>query len=576
MLRTLEVENLSVLQAVAVEFGAGLNVLSGETGAGKSLLLDALQLALGARGGAELVRTGCRSARVSALFVVAADAPCLPALADLGVAPDEGAVLLTRDLGADGRSACRINGRIATQGVLRQVGQCLLAVVGQGDHYRFAAPAGQLAFLDGYGGTDLLAVRAQVATLHAAWSAECRAAAAEGSAEQRLSRREAMRQQLTEIDAVGPRQGEEDALRQRRQVLSHAERLSAGVQRALDVLREGEDATGDRLGALHRELEGLARLDPAVGEAAALIEQASIAVDEACHVLGRYRDGLRFDPAEVQAMEDRWGALQRLKRKYGDSLQAVLDQRAALAADLAALDDAEALAASRAEQTERLAVQLAAAARSLGALRAQAASRLEAEVGNELARLGMAGARFRAVLTSEEDRHGVAQGDQRLACGPGGMERAEFLWSANPGLALAPLARAASGGELSRLLLALHALRAAEVDVPTIVFDEIDAGIGGQAAAAVADRLQRLGEDRQVLCVTHQAVIAAAADQHFAIAKVQEGTGVSTSVRPLRGVERTIEVARMLDGGEGPTSRAHALEMLERLVRGAVRGAPPT
>ncbi len=570
-MRTLEVENLAVLAGVSIAFGAGLNVLSGETGAGKSLLLDAMQLALGARGGADLVRPGCQAARVAALFDVAPGSAVERELQALGVEPGDGSVLLAREVGADGRGTCRVNGRLCTQANLRQVGAHLVTLVGQGAQHRFATPSGQLAFLDAYGGAELLLERARVERAHAIWAEETRAAAAQGGAEERRALRESLAEQVAEIERIAPRPEEEEDLPRRREVLAHAERLVEGAERALHLLREGDDAVGDRLAGVRRELQALARLDSALDEPAGLVEQAWIAVDEACHALGRYRQRTRFDPDELRALEERWGALQRLKRRYGESLADIVQRAVDMRARLRALEETEERAARAAERVEQAGSALGQAAAVLCQMRAQTAERLEGEVGEELASLGMVAARFGVTLARQDDPGGVVVGDRRVACGPTGADRVEFTWAANPGLPEAPLGRAASGGELSRLLLALHALRASEVDVATVVFDEIDAGVGGLAARAVAERLQSLGSERQVLCVTHQAVIAAAADHHFAIQKEESVGMVSTVVRPLPAAERAAEVARMLDGGRGRASHAHATDMLRGLARATER-----
>jgi DNA repair protein RecN (Recombination protein N) len=557
---------------VRIDFAPGLNVLTGETGAGKSLLLDAMQLALGARGGADLVRPGSAQARVSALFHLPPGSAAARSLAEQGVEAEDGDVLLLREVARDGRSACRVNGRPCTQAMLRQVGAALVALVGQGAVHRFATAAGQMGFLDAYGGAELLAQRARVGQAHARWVEQLLAVQARGTADERQRRRQVLAEDLADIDGAAPQADEEEGLFQRRELLVHAERLAAGVEAALQALREGDDAVGDRLAAVRRDLEGLSRLDPALREPAGLVEQAWIAVDEACHALGRHRERLRPDPVALQALEERWAVLQRLKRRFGGTLAEVLRHRDEAAAELAALDAAEARAAEAAQRLHEAALTLGREAAALGALRRQAAARLEAEVGRELQELGMAAARFGVTVTQEEDPGGVPADGRRLACGPLGADRVTFTWAANAGLPDAPLARAASGGELSRLLLALHALRATEVDVGTIVFDEIDAGVGGHAARAVADRLQRLGAERQVLCVTHQAVIAAAADRHVAITK-EDRDGLATAcVVPLVGPSRVDEVARMLDGARGRASRLHA----EELLRGLARPRPGT
>jgi len=569
VLRRLEVEHLAILERVGLEFGPGLNVLTGETGAGKSLLLDALQLALGARADAGLIRQGEPRLRVTALFEVPEDSPSAARLAELGVAVEEGAVLVHREVSRENRGFCRVNGQLVTTGTLREAGSALLSLLGQGEHHRFAHPAAQLEFLDAYGGAGDL--RRRVGAAHARWrQARDAAAAIGGDGRERARRRDMLAFAVAEIDALGLAADEEDRLGARRQQIANAQRLLAAAEGALGALWEGEAAARDRLGLAARDLGTIARMDPSVGEAAALLEQAAIAVDEAARAIRRYRDAIHFEPDEAAALEERWTLLQRCKRKYGDSLAEVLAYRDRAAAEMAGIEASAAAAADLAAQITDRAAVLGGLAADLGRRRAAEARRLGAEVAAGLADLGMPGARLDIELATHADPEGVPVDGALRACGERGCETAAFIWAANPGESGQPLGRAASGGELARLLLCLHSLRAEGATVPTLVFDEIDAGIGGRAAAAVAQRLQTLGGARQVLCVTHLAIIAAAADRHFVIEKTEQGGRTRTTVRPLDGESRTAEIARMLDGGRGSTSREHALEMMARFARPAV------
>jgi len=566
VLRRLEVEHLAILERVGLEFGPGLNVLSGETGAGKSLLLDALQLALGARADAGLIRQGEAHLHVSALFEVEAGSAAAQRCLALGLPPEDGALLLQREVARDNRGSCRVNGQLVTAGTLRDVGQALLSLLGQGESHRFAQPQAQLAFVDAYAGAEPL--RREVATAHARWHAAVAARAAlGGDSEERRRRRELLAFAVAEIDALAAVPDEEERLGARREQLAHAQRLLEGATATLSALWEGEAAVRDRLGAARRELGGMAAVDPSVAEAQGLLEQAAIAVDEAARSLRRYRDDLPFDPGEAAALEERWSQIQRCKRKYGGTLADVLAHRDAAAAEIGDIDASVAAAASKGAEIAACAEGLGRTAGELGGVRRDAALRLQAEVAAGLADLGMPGARLDIEMLTQPDPAGVAVGAERLACGERGCESANFIWAANAGEAGLPLGRAASGGELARLLLCLHSLRAEASPVPTLVFDEVDAGIGGRAAAAVALRLQTLGAARQVLCVTHLAIIAAAADRHFAIEKTETGGRTATTVRGLLGEARSTEVARMLDGGRAATSREHAQEMLHRFAR---------
>ncbi len=573
VLRRLEVEHLAILEGLAVEFGPGLNVLSGETGAGKSLLIDALQLALGGRADSGLIRQGESRLRVAALFEVE-DAGVAARLDELGVSAEDGCVLLQREVARDNRGTCRLNGRLTSAAALREAGQALLALLGQGEQHRFAQSQGQAEFLDAYAGAG--SVRQAVGAAHARWLAAKAARESAGpEGPERERRRALLAQTVAEIDALGAAPDEEERLAGRRAQLANAQRLMEAAGAALGALWEGEGAARDRLGAAARELAAAARLDPGVVPALQLLEQAAIALDEAGRCLRRYRDDLPFEPAEAAALEARWTEIQRCKRRYGDSLAEVLAQRAAAAAELADMDSSVLRAEAAAAEVARRGAELGALCAELGALREAAAARLGAEVAAGLGELGLGGARLEVALTRRADADGVPVGAERLACTERGCEAVGLLWAANAGESPQPLGRTASGGELARLLLCLHTLipvapgsgPADGAPPPTLVFDEIDAGVGGRAAAAVAARLQSLATRRQVLCVTHQALVAAAADRHFAIEKAERDGRTGTAIHPLEAEARIAEVARMLDGGRGATSRQHALEMLRGFAR---------
>lgn len=567
MLVRLEAAELAILERAAIAFGPGLNVLTGETGAGKSLLLDALQLALGSRATPDLVRAGSAALRVDALFAIDADTALGARLRGLEAEPEDGAILLTREVATQGRGACRVNGRLATTSILRAIGAELIALVGQGAYHQLAQSPAQQAYLDGYGGlSDLRAAVADAyARLRAARAAHQRLG---GDPAQRARRREDLAAMIAEIDALELTPDTEAQLESRRRVLAAAERLLAAGSQALDLLRERDGSAAERLAEVGRELGSSARLDPRLAESLALVEQAAIAVEEAARALAAYLEGISDDPGERAALEARWDRLQRAKQRYGGDVAALLAARAAAAVELAELDAAGITLARLERELAACAADYADAAGALGAARREAAQRLEGEARAALAELGMPDARLEVRVQDREEPDGVVVGDQRLASGPQGAQTVEFHWGANAGEQVAPLARAASGGELSRLLLALHALRAENVEVPTLVFDEVDAGVGGRAAAQVAARLHLLGRRRQVLCVTHLAVVAAAADHHFVVDKRVEHGRTVALVRRVEGEERVAELARMLDGAATATSLRHARELLRRNASG--------
>lgn len=557
MLRAMSVRGFALIDELEVEFAPGLNVLTGETGAGKSLLVDALLWVLGGRPRGEVLRS-----RVEALFDVSDRPDVAACLVACGLAPDEGLVLLRREVGSDGRSICRANGDLVTVGMLRRAAECLVDVHGQGEHQRLLQPAVQRELLDLLAGTAPLVgqVRALAEELRA-MGQEMEALAGHGR--EREQRRDLLAYQLQDIDSISPRLGEDEELAARRAVLLHAERLFTGSSAAYAALREGDGALADRLAAVQAELEALVPLDGRLEAAAALLREAGYQVEEAARLLRRYRDELTWEPGELDRIEARLEQLGRLKRKYGDTLADVLAYRERIAAELASWEEGEALLQRLKGRASEVQERLLAACAQLTEARLAAAERLAARLQEELAALGMPRARLEIAV--EPDPAGP---------GPHGSDRVEFRFTAHEGEPPRPLARVASGGELARVMLALKSVAVSQpvgghAGVPTLVFDEVDAGIGGRAAVAVAERLQDMARHHQVLCVTHLAVIAAAADAHLTVEKGERDGRPVSRARRLTDDERQRELARMLSGAAGETELRHAQAILERARRRA-------
>ena len=557
MLLALGVRDLALIDRLEVPFGPGLNVLTGETGAGKSLLLDALTLALGARAHAELVREGAAAAAVDALFSAPAASPACAAAEAAGAPPaEDGTLLLQREVSRDGRSVSRLNGRMCTAGQLRAVGEALVDVHGQGDQQRLLLPASQAELLDLYAGEEAIALLREVAEGRARLQAiDAELARLFGDPRERERQRDLLAFARDEIDAAGLKPGEDEELAARRTLLQHAERLHLAAASAYEELYARDGAVADRLGRIVRELDELSAADPRLAALTEPLGSALVEVEETARALRRYRDELSFEPGELEHVQERWDLLQRLRRKYGDTVAEILAHRERAAAELAGWEEAEAAVARLAGARAEVAAGLREVCASLSALRAACAARLESAVGSELAALGMAGARLGIRVVPEDE------------IGPRGADRVELLWSANTGEPERLLQRAASGGELSRAMLALKVVLTAADPVPVLVFDEVDAGIGGRAAQAVAERLATLAADHQVFCVTHLATIAALADVHLAVRKRERGGRTLVEVERLDGADRRDEIARMLSGG-GAAARQHAEELLSRRRRG--------
>ena len=547
-LRELTVENLAVVERVRLDLAPGFTVLTGETGAGKSLVVDALSLVMGARASADLVRSGADALRIDAVFEDVPRDPDAP-LDELIEA--DGTAIVRREVGADGRSVARVNDRTVTIGGLAALGQRIGEIHGQHEQQRLLDAARQRDLLDGFGGhADLLA---RAADAYRAWRAAVAAGAELLTDAHELARRvELLRHQVNEISAADPRPSEDAELEAQLRAAEHAESIARAAAAAVASLREDGGAL-DRLAGVERDLGLAAQHDERF---ATLLDRAaglSAELTEVARDVAAAADAVDLDPASRAAAEERLTLLYDLRRKYGDSLEAVVAFGEAAAGELARLDDQEGERERlRVEEAERRAALEAACAR-LTKARTEAADRLAAEVGAELPALGLPERSFGVQIDAAEP-------------GPAGADRVTFAFAPNPGEPSRPLARIASGGESSRLSLALKVVLAAADETPMLVFDEIDAGIGGRNGAAIGERLRRLSAHHQVLCVTHLPQVAAYADVHLVVAKRVTGDRTTTEVRKLTEDERRSELAAMLAGGGGADD---ALPTAEALLRGA-------
>jgi DNA repair protein RecN (Recombination protein N) len=568
MLSELRLKNLAVIEAVTVSLGPGLNAVTGETGAGKSIVVDAILLVMGARAQPDLVRTGTDSAVIEAVFELEPDSPAAAVLEEAGHPAPDGVLVIKREISRAGRHRVFVNDSPATVALLERLGETLVELHGQHEHQRLMEASRQLDLLDRYAGTE--EARARVGGLVGEWEAardellRIRGEAREGQRQEDL-----LRFQLSEIDAVRLREGEEEELRAERRRLQHAERIAAGLVEVTALLYDDERSAAARLrraGTLLRELAGY---DPELGAPAEALGEAEAYLEEAIGRARAMRDRAPFEPDRLAEIDERLDAITRLKRKYGETAEAVGGYRAQIAATLDRLErhdevvtDLEGRVARAEEAAGQAALQLADA-------RTTAAGRLERQVQKELRGLGIEHARFRIGLRRESAGEGdLAAGPLRWRVGRRGVDQVEMAFSANPGEDLRPLAKVVSGGELSRTMLAVRAVLSAAGDVPTMVFDEVDAGIGGRVAEVVGQKLGQIAGGRQVLCVTHLAPIAVYADHHLRVEKTASRTATRTTVTALDGAARVEELARML-GGERVTeaTRRAARELLHAARR---------
>ena len=551
MLTAIAIRDVVLIEALDLQFGEGLGVLTGETGAGKSILLDALGLALGGRGDSGLVRHGASQAAVTATF----DLP--PALAPLldenGVQIDPGEPLIIRRIvKADGGSRAFLNNQPAAASLLREIGARLVEIHGQHDDRGLLNPRGHRALLDLFGRTD----PAPVAAAWRAWQAAATALAdARAEIETAARDREWLEHAVAELTALAPEPGEEEALADRRRAMQRAEKI-AGDLAAVESSLEGSDGGLAKLRSAARVLERIAPDHAALAEALAAVDRAVIEGALAEERLRDARAALAYDERALEDDEARLFELRAMARKHRvqpDELAALAEQ---LRVRLEQLEAGEGGVATLEAAVAAARESYVSAATQLSDARRAAAARLDAAVAGELAPLKLDAARFRTAIEPTPES----------GWGPGGADRVEFEIATNPGAPFAPLAKIASGGELSRFILALKVALAEEGGAPTMIFDEIDRGVGGAVASAIGERLARLAERTQLLVVTHSPQVAARGAEHLLIAKASDGTVSRTSVRALDGGERREEIARMLSGA---TVTDEARAQAERLIEAA-------
>ncbi len=571
MLAEVEIRDFAIVRQARVELGAGLCVLSGETGAGKSLVIDAIAALLGERVGPDLIRAGADSARLTAVFDLA-DSPAAAALlAEMGLSPGaDGLCLIARELQRGGRTRCAINGSTATVAMLRRLGETLIDLHGQHEHQSLLRVSEHLKLLDAAGGPGLAAVLARYQTAYHDWREVTETMAGLRLDDAEKARRvDSLRFQVDEIEVAGLRPGEVEELRGERSRLAHAERLAEAAARACRALAEAEDLppAADRVADALAAVRDMAQYDGDLAPLADELETALAVIGEAARALAGYAEGLEADPRRLDAVEARLDRIERLCRKYGETVAEVLDFGERAAAELAGIERGGEHLAELERRRVALEATLAEAAAALRRERTRTAADLVTGVTGHLAELGMAGVRLVAELTPRPpDADAVAVDGQPCALGPDGADALELLFSANPGEPPRPLAKIASGGEVSRLMLALKSQLAASDRVPTMIFDEIDVGVGGITIHHVAAKMAALAAARQVICVTHHAPIAARADHHLAVDKSPDEAGPDVDIRRLAGEAQVHELARML-GRQPPTEATLALarELLDEV-----------
>jgi DNA repair protein RecN (Recombination protein N) len=556
MLTHLRVTGLALIDEIELPFGPGLTVITGETGAGKSILVEALGLLRGGRASSELIRTGADEARVEAIFELAADSEVKQALLADGRDVSDGLVV-RRAVARSGRGRMHLGGSLATAADLASTIGKLCDITSQHDQQLLMDPDSQLAILDAFAGNESALAEAKVA-FQTLSDARADLAVFDADVRTRAEREDLLRFQLRELEESDLKPGEDDALRLERERCKGAERFLAACTRGEDGLYSGEDAAAGRIASVAREIGALAAIDPTLAPVVESLRAAQAQVEDAASSLSHYAAKLRFEPERLNEIEERLFLIGRLIRKHGGSVETAIARREEIARELSELGTFEEGLASRQAAVAEAERRMNTLAEALAERRRKAARTLGKRIDDTLHDLGLGGARVSLLV---EDRESI---------GSKGRDRVRFQFAPNPGEAPRPLDRIASGGELSRVMLAVTQALAKEGQATTYVFDEVDAGVGGGTAEVIGRKLAAIAKHKQVLVVTHLAQIAAFADSHVKVHKESTKSRTSVRVAVLSPDERKDEIARMV-GGATPTAEAaaHAEEMLRRSRRGA-------
>jgi len=558
MLRYIAVNSFALIDQLEVEFQKGLNLITGETGSGKSILVDAVALLTGERASQESIRQGRSTARIEGLFELSEDHPVRALLSKHGLNSGESELVIRRELTRSGSNRVFINGSLTTLGVLSRIGLLLVNIHGQNSQQQLLKPARHLEYIDSYGDhTDLVESVSRLYQELEKGRSELREV--QRSERDQLQRQDLLRYQVNEIENLALKLGLDQELEEESTLLSTAEHRLQAAQEAYQLLYEKDDSALALLDQTVRRLEELSSLDPAVEESTTQLTEIRYSAEDVAYRIRSYVDTVQFDPARLEQVQERLAELERVKRKYGPSLQEVLDYHRDAQAELERYDNRDAEAERLTKQIEELSRQYAEAAAELSRERRAKSKALCHSVIQELGELAMQNTVFDVHIETDPE-NGSEQG----------IDTAEFLISPNLGEDPRPLVKTASGGELSRIMLALKSVLKTDLALSTLIFDEVDSGIGGRTATVLGEKLSRLSKRQQVFCVTHLPQIAAFADRHFHVGKREEGERTVIEIAGLTPEERIEELSRMLGGrAVTDTTRRQAKEMLQGT--GAVR-----
>lgn len=553
MLKELKIKNLAIIENLTVRFDRGLNILSGETGAGKSIIVDALGLALGDRAQSDLIKSGEKEATVQAYFEME-DYKSFP---DIGIDISEGLVL-RRTLSSGGKSRAYINDSMVTLQTLSEIGKSLVDIHSQHEHQSLLTSEKQRMLLDSYGKLDpekekVASFFSEVQTLKTEYNE------LKGKIKERAHRLDLLKFQINEINTAALGSGEKETLEEEKKILANMNKLIEWTETAYSLLYDSEGSCTERLSKVTAQLREICSIDGSMEDTLKMLESAKPLIEDASINLREYRDRYDFEPGRLETVEDRLELIKRLEKKYGDGVEAILKYRDDAEEELKGLEFSDERLAELEEELISREKNLLEAAQTLSEKRKKTARKIEELIENILKELAIGKAEFRIDIRQETGDDG------RYKISSHGIDRIEFLFSANPGEQLKPLSKIISGGELSRVMLALKSILADVDNVPVLIFDEVDAGIGGKTAESVGKKLDMISEKHQLLCITHLPQIASFGDFHMKIEKRNKNNKVYVEVKELYGKERQDEIARMLSGKITEISLKHAGELLERV-----------
>jgi len=563
MLLQLEISNIALIDRVSVEMGEGLNILTGETGAGKSVIIDSINAILGARLSKEMIRTGAEKALVEAVFQVDNER-FADLLESMGIEPEEdGALIVSREFTLSGKNTCRVNGKMVTVSMLKAIGERLIDIHGQFDNQSLLKTENHIELLDSFGGEKIQALKQEYSSLLMEYRrVKSKIAEISGDRGERERKADLLKFQIDEIKKARLKVGEEEELNRQRLKLANSEKIVSALSTAYDLLFSGtsiKSSASDNINSALLELSDIARLDKKYDDIAKKLEDLSYQLEDVIYDIREERDRVEYDPALLEQIEERLDLISRLRRKYGSTIEEVLEYGKKIQRDLEEITRSEGVVNELRKRLEELDDRLYKLAKSINKERLAAIKVLEEKICNELSDLEMKRAKFKVNI--EFDDLPDSNGERRYT--QNGLDRVEFLISTNEGEPLKPLSKIASGGEMARIMLAIKTILADVDKMPTLIIDEIDIGVSGKVAQKVGEKLSYVSKRHQVICVTHLAQIACMADNHYLIEKMPDGTGTRTRVKKLDDKEAQAEIARMMGGAViTEITKKHAEEML--------------